>query len=587
MPCSGQQFPEPVLVDQPVIALPAGQFRAERFHVGDSTYLRLRGVQYAQHPEGPLRWQPPVPLSENRTGIVDALSFGKDCIQGNILDRYDAVGLHEIGEDCLYLNVWAPRASAPLPVLFWIHGGSFTNGGSSRFSGDGMMMLRRDAILVTSNYRLGAMGFLAGDAVKRSSSDGSAGNFALQDNREALRWVKRNIASLGGDPSRVTIFGQSSGGSHVTTHMVMPRSAGLFSGAIAQSGAWDNFTVQAVDAANNNFHMFAQHAGCGKAGDDDQILACLRRKPLRTLFGGDIMSAIANTSKDALFGPTVDGVELIDVPENLAARGFINKLSGALLGTAHDEGRFMLPLTESVPGGPFSTESEFLEWLKKYLQPEFVEEAFALYPASDYGGSWWSAAAAVYTDQQYTCPTARSVGWLIRSGSVPADNAYTYQVAYASEGYKAKAMWLYFKDYCLPGFTPHGGHLNHILFPCPEISVDMGVGHGAEIDFLFPHVDTIKRYIDDITMAEYMQGWWQSFATSYKPTIRSGTSLGNTSLNWSPFAAANETFILTPRNPRGVVNIRDHFCEFWDRQHPMPYGTTPSKRGEGTQFVVV
>lgn len=298
------------------------------------------------------------------------------------------------------------------------------------------------------------------------------------------------------------------------------------------------------------------------------------------------MTAIANTSKDALFGPTVDGVELLDVPENLAARGLINKLNGALLGTVHDEGRFMMPLTEGVPGGPFSTKSEFLEWLNEYLQPEFVDEAFALYPASDYGGSWWSAAAALYTDQQFTCPTARSARWLIRSGSVPADNAYVYEVAYAPESYRKEAMLLYFKDYCLPGFTPHGGHLNHFLFPCPEVSVDMGVGHGAEIGFLFPHLDNIERDSNDMIMAESMQGWWQSFAEYHNPTIRSGASLAATSLQWSPFAAANETFVLTPHNPHGVVKNRDRFCEFWDRQHPMPYGTISSMRGEGAQFVV-
>lgn len=147
-------------------------------------------------------------------------------------------------------------------------------------------------------------------------------------------------------------------------------------------------------------------------------------------------------------------------------------------------------------------------------------------------------------------------------------------------------MWLYFKDYCLPGFTPHGGHLNHFLFPCPEVFVDMGVGHGAEIRFLFPHSDILETDSNDRTMAESMQGWWQRFAANQNPTLRSGAPLAATSLHWSPFAAANETFILTPQNPRGVVKNRDRFCEFWDRQHPMPYGTTSSMHGEGTQLVV-
>lgn len=282
------------------------------------------------------------------------------------------------------------------------------------------------------------------------------------------------------------------------------------------------------------------------------------------------MTAIANTSHDMLFGPTVDGVEIPDIPENLAARGEINKLDAALFGTVHDEGRFMMPLTESVPGGPFTNESEFRRWLEATLPPKNIEEVSSLYQAKDYGGNWWYTAAALYTDQQYTCPAARSARWLTRSGRVPANNTFVYEVTYAPDSYRNVAKWAYFQEYCLPGFTPHGGHLNHFFFPCPEVNVDMGVGHAAELAFLFPGLKTIGSNEKDTSMAEDMLGWWQSFAATNNPTVRSGSSSAM-SLHWEPFAVANQTFYLNPEKPAAVASNRARFCEFWDRQHPIPH----------------
>ena len=166
-----------------------GTLKAERISQGDSVWVRARGVQYAEHPTGSLRWQPPVPR-ERSNAIMDATRFGPDCINAPLSSRLSSIGLSRASESCLYLNVWAPggeppRGAAPQkvgqwPVLFWIHGGSFTSGGTSIYSGDGIFSYRRDMVLVTANYRLGALGWLGGAAVARNTSDGSAGNFGLQ-----------------------------------------------------------------------------------------------------------------------------------------------------------------------------------------------------------------------------------------------------------------------------------------------------------------------------------------------------------------------------------------------------------------------
>ena len=251
-------FPAPPLRSSGTLEVvtPDGVLRADKVHGEAGPFVRARGIQYAAHPEGKLRWQPPVPRGP-WSGVLDATAYGDDCIQGPFLNRLQEIGPARMSERCLFLNVWAPVveheheheppwARGSLPVLVWMHGGSFTSGGTSHYGADRLFSYRRDFVLVTLNYRLGALGWLGGAAVAAESADGSAGNFGLQDSREALRWVARNAAAFGGDPTRVAICGESAGSSMVETHLTAPRSARLFSRAILQSGAFDNYTTQAT-----------------------------------------------------------------------------------------------------------------------------------------------------------------------------------------------------------------------------------------------------------------------------------------------------------------------------------------------------
>lgn len=198
---------------------------------GNPNIIAFKGVPFAAPPVGELRWRPPAPVVP-WTSIRQAATNGSACPQRGPAPQ---------NEDCLYLNVWAPRTAAkPLPVMVWIHGGGFRLGTGS--STDGAPLASKGVVLVTLNYRLGVFGFFAHPALSAESDRRASGNQGLQDMVAGLRWVRDNIASLGGDPKRVTIFGESAGAGAVMALMLVPEAKGLFQRAIAESPyvhGWD------------------------------------------------------------------------------------------------------------------------------------------------------------------------------------------------------------------------------------------------------------------------------------------------------------------------------------------------------------
>ena len=233
------------------------------------------------------------------------------------------------------MDIYVPNTAPPaggFPVMTFFFGGSFTYGGASfpLYDGETDVALMKDVILVAVNYRLNAFGFLAGDLLKAESGDGSVGNYGFQDQRAALRFVSQEIAAFGGNPARVTIFGESAGGASVSNHLVSPRSRGLFAGAIIESGSFSPWTAQPYNISKLRLAGMASNLGCTGAPD---VLACMRAVNATTLLnsqGGLIQGQLE-------WGPSIDGVEVVDDPRILAASGAVAPVP-VMLGFNHDEG---------------------------------------------------------------------------------------------------------------------------------------------------------------------------------------------------------------------------------------------------------
>ena len=267
--------------------------------------VAFKGIPYAAPPVGDLRWRPPAPV-RGWQGVRDASASGPICIQNGGQDVPQ-------DEDCLLLNVWAPRETGePRPVLFWIHGGGYTGGSGSTAIYDGTQLAADGAVVVTINYRLNVFGFLAHPALSAESPHGASGNYGLLDMVAALEWVRDNIAAFGGDPGRVTIFGESAGGGAVMSVMLVPHAGGLFHGAIAQSN-WINGWDRQLEAAEAQGVRVA--AALGIAEDADDPLAAMR-----TASAADVLAA-SNADAGSPFmqtgnvwAPNVDGWVIPDDP---------------------------------------------------------------------------------------------------------------------------------------------------------------------------------------------------------------------------------------------------------------------------------
>jgi para-nitrobenzyl esterase len=215
----------------PVIHAPAGSMRGEQ----QGALRVFKGLPYALPPVGSKRWKPPEPMPSWK-GDRDATHFGPACYQpksgpGNIYADDPAA----MSEDCLSLNIWAPAGAHHAPVLVWIHGGALTTGSSSESVYDGTALASHGLVVVSINYRLGVLGYLAHPELSAESREGISGNYGLLDQIAALAWVNKNIAAFGGDAANVTIAGESAGGLSVMYLMASPRARGLFAKAIAQS----------------------------------------------------------------------------------------------------------------------------------------------------------------------------------------------------------------------------------------------------------------------------------------------------------------------------------------------------------------
>ena len=287
------------------------------------TVTAFKGIPFAQPPVGELRWRPPQPVKP-WSGVRNATAYGADCMQEPFPGDAAPLGVQS-AEDCLYVNVWTPakRGAGKLPVMVWIYGGGFVNGGSSPSVYDGSEFAKDGVVLVSFNYRLGHFGFFAHPALSAEQKGGLLGNYAIMDQIAALEWVKRNVAAFGGDPKNVTIFGESAGGMAVHILLTTPLSAGLFQKAIVESGGGRPGVLGGRpvsgpgDSGEARGLVFAKKYGI--EGQDAAALQKLRAVPAATIAKGFNMTTMGDPSYAG--GPLLDGKLVVGGPSTIYQKG--------------------------------------------------------------------------------------------------------------------------------------------------------------------------------------------------------------------------------------------------------------------------
>jgi para-nitrobenzyl esterase len=493
----------PTPADPAVVQTPAGALRG----VVAEDHRFFGGIPYAAPPLGPLRWHAPEPAPAWQ-GVRDATHLGPRCIQ----DTGDLEMGRMTDEDCLNLNVWTPpRSDASKPVMVWIHGGSFINGSSGIYDSK-WLTTRGDVVVVTLNYRLGALGFLAHPDL---GAGNDVGNYGLADQQAALRWVRDNIGAFGGDPDKVTIAGESAGGMSVCDHLVAPGSAGLFRAAIIQSGPCR--AQLALPDAQRISLDYARDAGCP---DPATAAACLRALPADKLRE---TVRYFHIGEDALSGPVTGTAVLPEDPLAAMAAGRAARVP-VLIGTNRDEFTLFVAL-EQLRGQPLPAAD-----YSRVVADTFGPAAAAVlgrYPLDRYGGSAPLAYAAAVTDAEFACVDRRMAGDLGHNADV-----YAYE----------------FDDPNAP--TPE---------PLRTVGFPIGASHSLELRYLFdvggaPELEGAQR-----TLSDAMIAYWTAFVRDTRPDA--------TGLPEWPKAGEPAEKRLSLR-PDGITVTDDfagiHQCSFWD-----------------------
>ncbi|MBN1421318.1 MAG: carboxylesterase family protein [Planctomycetes bacterium] len=499
----------------PVVRIDSGPIAGA--YAGEGKAIRVfRGVPYAAPPVGDLRWKaprPPKPWVEVR----DTAAFGSACPQPRGLGLAIGADRAPQDEDCLSLNVWTPAKSEgeKLAVMVWIHGGGFSIGSSAQTVYDGASLARRGVVVVTINYRLGPFGFFAHPLLSKESPRGVSGNYGLLDQIEALRWVRRNIARFGGDPGRVTIFGESAGAVSVGCLMVSPLAAGLFHRAIAQSGG-----VRGIDrrlragpegggSAEDAGETLAKTLGCAEA---KAPLAALRAKSAEEILAAANPAPIS-ADPERSYGPIVDGWVLPDTPAGLWAAGRQHDVPLIAGSNADDGGVFagLFPV-KRVAGYRLAVRARL---------GEETDEALALFPA-ERDEDVPAAVRRILTVAAFVAPARSQVR--------------------AMEPKTSKA-WLY--------------HFARV--PAMARTVGIGAAHGIEIPYVF---GTAHPWMgideDDRALSDAIGRYWVAFAREGDPAVK-GLPV------WPAYAAATDRHLLLGDRIAAGERLFREACDLFDR----------------------
>lgn len=474
------------------------------------------GIPYAAPPVGPLRWQPPAAPAK-WTGTRDATKFGSRCMQPAL---YDDMFFRDpgISEDCLTLNIWTPAKAKKLPVMFWIYGGGFTTGSTSEPRQDGAHLSTKGVVAVSFNYRLGIFGFFVNGELAAESAHHASGNYGLLDAVAALQWVQANIAAFGGDPSNVTIFGESAGSFAVSALMASPLAHGLFAHAIGESGGAFGGPTLAFEpivkreAKDADFTRTQLHA---------TTLAELRAVPAEELL------TAAKTGHG--FGPDVDGYFLPESPPAIFAAGKQNDVP-MIAGWNHDEGGSGKAETTITPTGGSSTAAAVdapsdLKRLQALADKDFgahAQEFLAAFPAT--------------TDEE----------------------ALTRIQQYNTDRFIAYGTWNWLESQTATGkATAYRYRFDLVPPPDPARPGRFGVFHSDDIEYVFGNLDSRKGTAwtpKDYAMSEQMMDYWTNFAKTGNPN-------GKGLVEWPTYAPASGAKVMYLNVPSRAEKdpLRDQF----------------------------
>ena len=466
-------------------------------------YREFLGIPYAQPPVSDLRWKAPQPAKAWTTTLATT-KLGPSCPQIAV------VGLgvpNDYAEDCLTLNVWTPNPAPAkaAPVMVWIHGGGFIMGGAAQATYDGgKISTRTGTVLVSLNYRLGPLGFLA-----HSSLGEGSGNFGILDQQAALQWVQKNIAAFGGDPKNVTIFGESAGSMSVGVHQGSPGSKGLFHRAVMESGGLGETLITKAKAETQGKELVTK-LNC--ATDKDPI-KCLRGKK-----ADDVVSALALKKgfffgAGASWGPTIDGKVLPDQPMKMVKDGKGNKVP-VMIGTNQDEGTLFLFLA----GLMGLTSTQYTATVTLIFGTK-AAEVLKEYPAASYT-SPDLALSDLLADLAFICPTRRSARALTAAGQ----SAFVYH------------------------FT---------VKPSFSLLAWLGAYHSAEIPFVFGNATKFTK--EEEALSGKMMGFWTTFASSGDPNDPKSSTL------WPKYDKTSDQHQVLGLKLSTGKELKQKKCEFWDK----------------------
>jgi len=494
----------------------------------DDGTVRWLGIPYAAPPVGTLRWRPPAPVSDCWTEARDATQWAPSCPQvpQQQGQPFDPNGPIEGQEDCLTLNVWRPAnaaADATLPIMVFVHGGGNVVGsagetgtGGQRLYDAARLAARGDVVVVTVQYRLGALGWLVHPGLEAEAGGATmASNLALRDMVEALRWVQRNARAMRGDAARVMVFGESAGAVNTCTLVASPLAAGLFSRALMQSGSCGGGAGVVLDAARAQGVRYATAAGCG---DSPDVPSCLRGITLETAMR--TLPAVVSVSgldpSAVRWGPAVGAAGLPEVPQEAIANGRHNRVALMVGHNAEEVGL-------TVPAIP--TEAAYRAALVQLGGGAFADGVMMAYPVSRYGTPR-AALVQALSDARFGCP-ARLASRAGARGNGPMPQTFRYLYAHPLEG---------------------GTPLVRAL----------GAWHGVELLYVFQNTSRpgYMATAGDLAVERLLLGYWTRFAATGNPN-------GGDALAWPAYATGEPLLRLAP-TPEVVQGWRNTECDGWD-----------------------